>query len=303
MNRVFIEILKLPESLRIPILAGLWYKFLSWLDNKALIKATIPCHPLNSEIREEFVIASLTSYPARINLVWLTIKSLLLQSYKPDRIILWLAEEQFPTKKLPTNLTDLIKYGLEIKWMQDYYGHKKYYYPVKEQKKNEVVITFDDDILYSPKSIERLVCMHRKYPNCLVCERGQVYEDKSVDNPGKWVVISDVGVSTPTFSMNPSPGGGCLIPYGAFHSDALNEKYFRTLALKNDDLWYMFMCAQKGTRMIKTRKYHKTFTIVEGSQTEQMAIENVIKNKNIQIIRGLQKAYPKAWSRILNDVL
>ena len=154
--RTFVEYLKLPESCNIPLFAGWWYKLTTLLDNRLILKETIPGNPLNVGNRSEKIIASLTSYPARIEYVWL-------------------AEEQFPTRTLSKNLRDLIPYGLEIEWIQDMYGHKKYYYPVKNQNENEVVITFDDDIIYSPKCIERLMNVHRKYPNCLVCERGQVF--------------------------------------------------------------------------------------------------------------------------------
>lgn len=301
MNRIFIEKIKLPESIRIPLVAGLWYRFTTWVDNFLIKKEVISEHPLNIKKRNELVIASLTSYPARIESVWLVIKSILTQTYKPDRVILWLAEEQFPTKKIPQNLIELQKYGLEIKWVKDIYGHKKYRVPVMKQKPNEVVITFDDDILYSPKCIERLMKTHQIYPNCLICERGQTLDDKNESNPGRWKTISNKGVNIPTYSMNPSPGGGCLIPYGAFHSDATKEELFRKLAYKNDDLWYMFMCAANKTRMIKTRKYHKIFSLVEGSQIEQMATENVLGNHNNIIMEGLKKAYPEAWRRIMTD--
>lgn len=301
MNRAFVEKIKLPESVNIPFFAGFWYHLTSRLDNFLIKKEIIPDHPLNREKRDEIVVASLTSYPARINCVWLVVKSLFLQTYKPDRVILWLAEEQFPTKELPRNLTIMQNYGLEIKWVKDIYGHKKYRVPVMEQTSNEVVITFDDDIVYSPKCIERLMAVHKKHPNSLVCERGQTYDDKKECNPGRWKTISDTGVIVPTYSMNPSPGGGCLIPFGAFHPDAVKEECFRRLAYKNDDLWYMFMCAANKTRMIKTRKYHKIFSLVEGSQIEQMATENVMGNQNIVVMEGLKKAYPEAWHRIETD--
>lgn len=300
-SRSFIEKIKLPESIRIRFFGGLWYRITTIIDNYLIRKETITVNALNKENRDEIVIASMTSYPARINYVWLAVKSLLLQSYKPDRVVLWLAEEQFPDKELPSNLTDLTKYGLEIKWMHDIYGHKKYFYPVKEQKANEVVITFDDDIIYSPKCIERLMKKHQAFPNCLVSERAQAFDDKTQLNPGRWKTISDTGVNNPTYSLNPSPGGGCLIPFGAFHKDAINEEYIRRLAYKNDDLWYMFMCAANGTRMIKTRKYIKIFSLVKGSQIEQMATENVVGDKNILVMEELKKAYPKAWERILSD--
>ncbi len=300
MNRRLIEFFKIPELLRIPVLSGLNYKWSLRVDNKSILKEKISV-PLNSEPRDEIVIASLTSYPARIPYVHLAIKSLMVQSYKPDRIILWLAEEQFPNKELPKELTALCEYGLEIIWMHDIYGHKKYFYPVINQKDNEVVITFDDDIIYSKDAIKRLMKTHKKFPNCLVCERGQTYDKRFESNPGLWKIISSVGVKKPTYSMNPSPGGGCLIPKGAFYVDATNEEKIRELAYKNDDLWYMFMCAQNKTKMVKTRKYHRTFSVINGSQGEQMATENVLGNRNAVILEVLKSAYPDAWKRIVTD--
>ena len=174
---------------------------------------------------------------------------------------------------------------------------------IENQKENELVITFDDDIIYPPKCIERLMKKHQEFPKCVVCERAQAInrESERLLNPGRWNTISDVGVDKPSYSLNPSPGGGCLIPYGAFHKDAVNFEKIYKLAYKNDDLWYMFMCAQNGTKIIKTRKYHKIFTLVEESQVVQMATDNVIGNKNAEIMQGLIAEYPEAWDRILND--
>lgn len=294
------DIFRIPESVRIPWLGGVLYKLTLKSDNKSILKEKI-ASPLNTEPREERVIVSLTSYPARISFVHLAIKSLMVQTYKPDRIVLYLAKEQFPTKELPKELTDLEEYGLEIIWMHDIYGHKKYFYPVLNQKENEVVITFDDDIIYPKNAIARLMRTHKKYPNCLVCERGQTYDSSFEQNPGLWKIISSVGVKKPTYSMNPSPGGGCLIPKGAFYIDAVNEDKIRELAYKNDDLWYMFMCAQNKTKMVKTHKYHKPFSTIDGSQAEQMATENILQNRNSVIMEGLIKAYPEAWRRIKED--
>ena len=302
MNRNITEKLKIYETLRIPILGGWWYRFVSMLEMKSIKKETIPENSLNKEKRDEIIIASLTSFPARIQYVHYAIKSLMLQTCKPDRIVLWLAEEQFPGRELPEELSTLVEYGLEIKWTKDLYGHKKYFNLVEEQKENELVITFDDDIVYPPRCIERLMQTHRRFPNCLVCERAQAinYAENKIFNPGRWDTISDMGVEQPSYSLNPSPGGGCLIPYGAFYKDAVDEQKIYDLAYKNDDLWYMFMCAENGTQIVKTRKYHKIFTLVEGSQVVQMATENVQNNKNAEIMKRLIEAYPKAWNRITN---
>lgn len=303
MKRELIELLKIYETLRIPILGGIWYRLLNRVDCRIFDSLQIPKNPLNQEEREETVICSMTSFPQRIEYVHKAIKSLMLQSYKPDRILLWLAEEQFPQKQLPKSLTELEKYGLEICWCHDIYGHKKYFFPVLSQKLQEIVITFDDDIIYSPRCIERLMKKHKQFPDCMVCERGQAFDNKVCNekNPGRWSTISNTGLYKPTYKLNPSPGGGCLIPYKCFYEDATNEEKIRKLAYKNDDLWYMFMCAQNGTKIIKTRKYHKLFTIIEGSQVSQMAIENVVGDKNVEIMNGLIKEYPKAYNRIMTD--
>lgn len=301
MNRNITEFLKIPEAVRVPYFGGKLYNLFNRMDNKSILKEEIPQNPLNTRVRAEKVIVSLTSYPARINYVHLAIKSLMLQSYKPDRIILWLAEEQFPDKKLPENLTALEKYGLEIIWIHDIYGHKKYFYPVLNQKEDELVITFDDDIIYSKKTIERLIKTHAQFPDCMICERAQAYDESNPYQPGRWMTISDKGVNTPSYSLNPSPGGGCMIPYGVFHEDACNEAKIRELAYKNDDIWYMFMCVHNKKRIVKTRKYHKTFSVIDGSQGEQMAFDNVQNNKNIEIMKNLTEVYPEAWYRIVHD--
>src|SRR5690606_41001035 len=46
------------------------------------------------------IIVSLTTFPARIKRVWLVVECLMRQSIKPDIIILYLAESQFPNKEV-----------------------------------------------------------------------------------------------------------------------------------------------------------------------------------------------------------
>lgn len=302
--RRILEYFKWIEGVRAPLLAGLVYRVTTRLDNFLINRERIPANPLNTEMRDKKIIVSLTSFPARIKYVHLAIKSLMLQTCKPDRIILWLAESQFPDKQLPQQLTDLQQFGLEIKWCEDLYGHKKYLYCVKEQRDNEVVITYDDDIIYPPDSIKRQYLTHLLFPGCLVCERAQAIkykQDGSLENPGRWDAISNVGVNRSSFSLNPSPGGGCLIPYGAFSKDATDIEKINRLAYKNDDLWYMFMAAENGTKTIKTRKWHRIFTPIIGSQIVSMAAENVVGGKNFEIMERLRCEYPLAYQRITGE--
>ena len=75
------------------------------------------------------IIVSLTSYPPRIQYVYITIKSLLKQTLKPNIIILWLAKSEFPNKNndLPNTLLSLRKYRLKIEYYeQNIKSYKKF---------------------------------------------------------------------------------------------------------------------------------------------------------------------------------
>ena len=50
---------------------------------------------LNQEKPNHFMV-SMTSYPPRIHEAWLGVQSILRQKFKPDRVVLYLAEDEFP---------------------------------------------------------------------------------------------------------------------------------------------------------------------------------------------------------------
>lgn len=305
MNRRITEKLKIPESIRIPFFGAKWYQFLSMLDNKEILREPIQPIPINKEPRDELVTVSLTSYPARINVVHLAIKSLLNQSYKPDRIVLWLAESQFQNHELPAELRNLKSFGLEIRFCsEDLLGHKKHYMAIKEQRENEVIVTYDDDIIYPKDSLERLMKLHKMYPKCIICNRAQAmeYDDSgNVKNPGRWKTISNIGVDEPTWQLLPSNGGGVLYPYHSLCQDSYNVAKIKSMCLRADDLWMMFMALQKGTKTIKTRKYHKTFTVIGDSQTNQLATDNILNNGYLTLLDNMILNYPEAWKRVIDN--
>ena len=301
MVRSITEFLKIPEAIRIPVLGGILYRFFTKLDNKSIRKEKLPKNALNTEPRKEKVIVSLTSFPARIEYVHLAIKSLMLQTYKADRIILWLAEEQFPDKKLPQSLTDLCSYGLEIRFVENLYGHKKYFYILQEQKRNEVVITYDDDLIYPPNSIERVMKQHVKYPFSIICNRAQAlaYDEKGeIKNPGRWDTISKEGVRKPSYKLCPSTGGGCLYPFNSLHMDSRNVDLVKEYALRGDDLWILFMATANNTSIVKTRKYHRSFSVILGTQTVQLATGNMLNNEYFGMLDKLIRRYPSEWLKI-----
>src|SRR6185312_7028817 len=75
-------------------------------------------HGLHGEL-----IVSLTSYPARFGVLGKTIKSLLSQTIRPDRTVLWVAHNDFV--EIPTAVRNLEQHGLEIRLCEDIRSYKK----------------------------------------------------------------------------------------------------------------------------------------------------------------------------------
>ena len=78
----------------------------------------------NHKYCDSDIIVSLTTYGRRIHSVCLTIESLMEQSMKANRIILWL-DTSFQSKKLPSTLEKLKSRGLEVAFCKDLRSYTK----------------------------------------------------------------------------------------------------------------------------------------------------------------------------------
>lgn len=300
----FWERIMIPERVRIPVLGGLIYKTLSVLARKRIAKIPFESLELNKEKRDQILTCTLTTFPDRIDSVQYTIKSLFSQSVKPDRIVLWLAESEFKNYEFPDSIKKLMKRGLEIRYCENYFGHKRYYQLIKEQKENELLLMFDDDILFPTCLIERLYDKWKKFPKSIICDRGQVvtFEGDKIMNPGRWSSISSVGLEEPSYRILASPGGGCLVPPHAFYKDANNLELISKYALKTGDIWLMFMAVQNDTKIVRSYKYHRTFILSEQEQTVQLGKEAIYLGRYVNTFNALAEAYPHAYNNMLSEM-
>ena len=94
---------------------------------------------MNTDLQK--VIISLTSYPPRIKTVNKVIKSLLAQTVKPWKIVLWLADEEFPRREesLPAELIALTNgTNFEIDWCENIRSYKS----TKTTKLNQSLLLY-----------------------------------------------------------------------------------------------------------------------------------------------------------------
>ena len=196
------------------------------------------------------LIVSLTSYPKRMYDLHLCLYSLLTQDLKPDKVILWLAEEQFPNrlKDVPEKVRDLKKFGLEIMWCSDLKSYKKLI-PALQQYPDACIVTADDDIYYPENWLRGLWETQQHTGAGVVAHRCHeaAYEGDAFLPYAKWSkCIEREDLSYANFMTG---AGGILYAPGCFHPDIMNVAKFQELCPHGDDIWFWTMALLNGTKI------------------------------------------------------
>lgn len=245
-------------------------------ETRRLAKTTVKSYGLYQEHRETPIVISLTSFPGRISSVSECVKTLLNQTIKPDKVVLWLAESQFPgnSRDLPQNLLDLQNYGLEIRWCKDLRSYKKLI-PSLIEFSSSIIITCDDDQYYEEDWLKRLIDGYIQFPNCIQCH---IVTALVVDNNDWKLIAGGRNYYTKPSYLNKLVGcGGVLYPPNVLHSDCCNEKLFMRLAPTNDDLWFWLMGVLKGTKVNVVK--HPIIWNKSIKGTSKSALSNINKNE------------------------
>lgn len=168
-----------------------------------------PRYGLNiNEKREKKIIISLTSYSLRFKTIVPTLRSLLYQRLKPDKIVVWLSE---PRSALTNGMLELEKYGIEYRCdVEDLKSHKKYYWAFQEFS-SDIVITVDDDCVYPPTLVSSLMESHKQNPHCVCARRVHriVYMENGFSKYNDWEMEYTLDCVPSDFLMATGVGGGC----------------------------------------------------------------------------------------------
>lgn len=206
-----------------------------WVKTRYSIGIKIIPH---KSIIEEDLVVSLTSFPDRINIVWMTIDSIIRQTLQPKCINLYLSKMQFPKQleDLPNKLLKMQSMGLNIIFVEDdLRPHKKYYYAFQEYS-DKCVVTIDDDVYYRSDLLKHLWALHLKFPNFVVANQGVVFNNIS-DSYSSWR-ISDNARMKPLHNAVAIGCGGILYPCSLFkNKEIFNDQLIKELSLSTDDLW------------------------------------------------------------------
>lgn len=240
---------------------------------------------------EHDIIVSLTTYGRRIHDVCFTIESLMQQTYKANKIILWIDHES--AKDLPSSLIRLQNRGLTIFPTRDIRSYTKLI-PALKHYPDAIIITVDDDMIYDFDLIERLVKSYVSSPcNIHACRvHSMTFDINSNLLPySKW----DWCKSTTHKRHFLTGVGGVLYPPGSLNPEIFNECVFSKICPTADDVWFTAMAKLNGTQILKvdTRSINgEDYTCNQNVQDMGLINTNLGQNgKNDEQIKAVFTKY------------
>lgn len=235
------------------------------------------------------IVISFTSFPARINKLWLVVETLLRQTTHPDKIILYLSKEQFLNNHVPKRLQNLTKRGLEIVFVDnDFKPHKKYYYAM-QQYPNSVIITVDDDIFYDGRLVENLLKYKGLHKECVIsnkCSKIKYDQDGKINKYSEWEAPLPYSIDNDNFIIG---CGGVLYPPNSLYKLLFNAEIFMKECPLTDDIWLNLMARLNNTKIFVTDNSLRLPII--NSHAENLYSKNIGENNNDSSIHNLESYF------------
>lgn len=233
------------------------------------------------------IVVSLTSFPARIEIVYIAILSILNQTKRSKKIVLWLGNEYFPNGEadLPSSLLDLKPLGLEILFCKDLKAHTKYHYAFKAYP-NNLIVTVDDDIIYPRNFLEVLLETHHLYPNSVVANRVRNIEivNDNFKSYREWK-INRLSSKTPSMNLLATGVGGVLYQPRLFSKTIFNIDVIEKTNCIGDDIWLKAAQMDSNISVVFTNYFFKQFIEIPESQNESLYRTNVFESDNDRQIK------------------
>lgn len=256
-------------------------------------------HSTESGIRSERycdrdIIVSLTTYGRRLEDVCFTIESLMQQTRKANRIILWLDTPSL-ARPLPETLVRQQARGLEIRATEDDIRSYKKLIPALEAFPDDVIITVDDDALYDFDFIERLVGAYLAERQAIhACRIHTMLSDSKgrLESYNRWkLCFADPNAPSRYFFTGV---GGVLYPPRSLDSEVLNREVFTAICPTADDVWFNAMARKKGTpvRKVATRSTDGG-DFLSNDEVQDMGLCNINTGRQCQNDPQIEAVFSK----------
>lgn len=258
----------------------------------------LPDGYLNSETTDSIFILSLTSHGNRVEgSLPYALYSLVTQTVKPYRIVVYLNKEKWRDDNLPFLLKRLKQVGVSVYYCEDFRSYKKLI-PALKQFPHNPIITFDDDFYYNPCYLEWMTtAFNSSDKHTVLGSWGCIPEKQN----GKYLPYNQWKDCQYWIEGQPISffgGNGTCYPPGIFDEEILNSDVFLKICPKADDIWFWAMEERLGIKRAyidpKGYGYHRSVNRVYDYQVGAdgcLTLSNVINGENNQQLRDVLDYY------------
>ena len=226
------------------------------------------------------VIASLTTISRRLAELPRVLRSIIGQTIPPDEVRIYVSKEPHllddGVPSLPVEVQRMLSERVTAHWVPNIGPYRKLL-PVLSEfwGRDVVIITFDDDVVYNRRMLERLLWRYTEY-RCVVSAKARVC---LLDEEGKLRPYQEL-----PFVLNREAMGMNLIPIGnggvLYHPKFFTHRVFGHEAFEtcptNDDLWFRLNTMLTGTPVFTLGKAFKPFV-----QQEVLFETNRVNNNSM----------------------
>lgn len=196
------------------------------------------------------LIVSVTTTKARLGIFFYAFQSLKRQAYDNFTIHISLSKEPYLFDEgieiAPDWMTGA---NVEVRFVNNSGPYRKLIPLIGEIGDDDIIVTADDDVLYSENWLRRLVERALLHPNYIVCGSARRIRKNILgrfQNYANWPIVSDQ-----TTDINLLPIGCSGIAYRAKLLDlefVMNEAYLER-APTSDDMWFRLASIRKNTKV------------------------------------------------------
>jgi hypothetical protein len=224
-------------------------------------------------------VVSLTTHSSRIDRAHYAIESIARGTVKPSRILLWLTADEL-LRNLPVPLRRLQSSGVEIRLVEEFGPHSKYFpYLESQDEFDRPLVTADDDALYHTDWLRELVQAHEQSPEQIHCHRVRriVLKGDELAPYNTWPFGADSVPSHLNFIMGVN---GAIYPpaFLAFLKHA--GRAFMKCCPTGDDIWLTANAIRAGVRVRQVREAGLDPVLTPGTQGVALFHLNMLQGAN-----------------------
>jgi hypothetical protein len=243
------------------------------------------------------IIVGVTTTKARLGLFFYTLQSLKRQNFDDFLISVNLSKEPYLFDDGIDAVPDwMTGENVQINFVNNSGPYRKLIPVLKQIGCDDVVVTADDDVIYSENWLKRIVESALLFPNCIVCGRARWIKKNILgrfQNYANWPIVLD---RARDLFLLPIGVSGIAYRIGLLDLEfAMNEAYFE-YAPTADDMWFRLASLRKDTKVYVDPEIDEGNAIVMHS----MGLEQINLHRSERRRQLYERAIIKLKTRFAN---